>query len=187
MRFVPKKNADIRQMFRGCQRFAEERYLKSAMVVLLGEEVYLYEDRIQIEGDKIYFSFHAGKPIPPLNFAACWNCEELYPYHYITPCASSTSPPDSTYSFNLPPILFSISPSGAVHLMFDFFENDWMVGWGEGEAVIPQVKYGGKSYVETVNPGGEDNFSYGMNDDEIKKFIEPPEEKPIGKGIKRAR
>ena len=51
--FRPENNHEVRELFRGCQLFAKEKYLKSAMFVLLGEEVFLFEDRIQIVGDKV--------------------------------------------------------------------------------------------------------------------------------------
>ena len=85
--------------------------------------------------------------------------------------------------------------------MFDFFENDWMVGWNgveggereeeEGvageEALIPMIRYGGASFINAVKGEGvEEEMSWSMNSEELKDWLKP-EEKEWGKNIKKAK
>ena len=80
--------------------------------------------------------------------------------------------------------------------MFDFFENDWTVGWGGGEeegeggekVLLPMLQYGGSSFINAV--GGdekEDEFTFNKSAKEYKEWLEPEEEEEWGKNIKKAR
>jgi hypothetical protein len=70
-----------------------------------------------------------SKPLPPINFAACWNCAES-PREFIDLDQEIYAP-----QFLIPPIMLHEFDQG-YHLVLDFFRNDWMIRVDD-ERIIP--------------------------------------------------
>ena len=97
------------------------RTLFGVPLLVLNQELVINESNIKIVGDKMFFLQESNsKPLPPINFAACWNCEETPP-EFI-----DIDQQISALQFLIPPIMSHEFDQG-YHLVLDFFRNDWMV------------------------------------------------------------
>lgn len=107
--------------------------LSSASILMLGDEVFLDEERFHVHGNKLLIG--AEKPTRPLNFAAC-STYSHEPSDYVDLSETWQMP-----YLLLPPILFRRFEEG-FELMCDFFCNGWMVTQEERGAVAsPRLKW----------------------------------------------
>jgi len=87
---------------------------------VLNQELVINESNIKVVGDKMFFLQESySKPLPPINFASCWNLIE--PSDFIDVDQKISAP-----QLLIPPIILQEFDQG-YHLMLDFFRNDWMV------------------------------------------------------------
>jgi len=126
--FDPRTNDDVQGHFEATRAFSEG-LMNPAPVLMMGEEVLMDPSRITIHGDKIYVSSDAEPA--PVNFAACWNYGA--PGNFIEVDAVLEAE-----HLLIPPIPFAQS-SGCIHLMLDFFRNDWMVRRSRHTVHIPKI------------------------------------------------
>ncbi len=127
-RFEPGNSPAVREALErslGSMR----RYIEEAPVWILGQQVLLDLDRVVVEGDRVFVGADEG--LAPVNFAACWNCEESPADFIMTGSASVTLP------FMLaPPILFR-EVGGCYHLRLDLWRNGWWLDARGGTLARP--------------------------------------------------
>jgi hypothetical protein len=96
------------------------RKLFGVPLLVLNQELVIYESNLKIVGDKMFFLKGSNdKALPPINFAACWNSVE---WHEFIDVDQEISAPQLL----IPPIMLHEFDQG-YHLVLDFFRNDWMV------------------------------------------------------------
>jgi hypothetical protein len=111
------KDLDVQSVYETCCDYTR-RKLFGVPLLVLNQELVINESNIKIVGDKMFFLRGSnGKPLPPINFAACWNCET----EFIDVDQKISAP-----QFLIPPIMLHEFDQG-YHLVLDFFRNDWMV------------------------------------------------------------
>jgi hypothetical protein len=116
-----------------------------APIIMLGQEVVLNDENIQIVGDKIHLLQDIDKQaLPPLNFAACWGDVPM-PEAFITLDKEIPVP-----KLLVPPIQFHEFQQG-FQLTVDFFRNDWMVDV-DAERAVPVPILTEKPVEEEENP-----------------------------------
>ena len=100
--------------------FAEFCKAHGCALLVLNQELVMNESNIKIVGDKMFFLQGSnGKPLPPINFAACWNCD--LPRQFI-----DVDQEIIASQFLILPITLHEFDQG-YHLVLDFFRTDWMV------------------------------------------------------------
>eukprot|EP01090_Pellita_catalonica_P016096 TRINITY_DN4529_c0_g1_i1.p1 TRINITY_DN4529_c0_g1~~TRINITY_DN4529_c0_g1_i1.p1 ORF type:complete len:464 (-),score=57.42 TRINITY_DN4529_c0_g1_i1:17-1408(-) len=118
-KFEPEMCDDTCEIFyQSC--YDAKKSLLRAPILLLGDLIKIDVDRILVHGQKIYINESSDTKLPPVNFASCWNSGQS-PHDYIDLDGGYDAP-----EFNIPPILFQ-QTDDTIHLIFDFFRNDWMV------------------------------------------------------------
>jgi hypothetical protein len=147
----PWKNSDVQSIYGTCCNYTR-RKLFGVPLLVLNKEIVINESNIKIIGDKMFFLQESnGKPLPPINFAACWNCGNC-----------GETPPDfidvdqdiSAPQLLIPPIMLHEFDQG-YHLVLDFFRNDWMVKVDD-EHTIPvpiitnEIPQGEATFVSTL-------------------------------------
>lgn len=104
-----------------------------APIMLMGDEVFLDEELIQIEGNKIFIGSH--KELEPVNFAASTTYNHT-PEDYVTSPGTINAP-----YLLIPPLLFFVTDT-CYHLTCDFFRNGWMVSHSSPHAAeIPEFTW----------------------------------------------
>ena len=137
------RNDDIVRFYEEARRFTSG-LLARAPIFMMGQRIFLGEERFLVEGDKIYVS--SEERCQPVNFAACWNAGGM-PGDYIDVETSIEAP-----FLLLPPILFR-ETRGCYHLMLDFFRNSWMVRQREQRVPVPKIWPGVYDDYDGDNPG----------------------------------
>ncbi|KAK1756532.1 hypothetical protein QBC47DRAFT_343414 [Echria macrotheca] len=125
-------SADVAAEYTKCLGFCTHR-LRSAPILLLGNNITLNESQIERVDDKIFF--YSDRPrTTRINFAACWGDAAVGAELYIT---SHKEIP--ALRLLIPPVLVREYPDegGGVQLVLDFFRNDWMVSSVDDSRVIP--------------------------------------------------
>ena len=113
------KNSDVQSVYKTCCDYTR-RKLFGVPLLVLNQELVINESNIKIVGDKMFFLKGSnGKPLPPINFAACWNSEESHEFINVDQEISAPQ-------LLIPPIMLHEFDQG-YHLVLDFFCNDWMV------------------------------------------------------------
>jgi hypothetical protein len=113
------KNSDVQSVYATCCDYTR-RKLFGAPLLVLSHELVINESNIKIVGDNMFFLKGSNsKPLPPINFAACWNCAEP-PREFIDLDQEIHAP-----QFLIPPIMLHEFDQG-YHLVLDFSRNDWM-------------------------------------------------------------
>ncbi|KAH8896193.1 hypothetical protein GQ53DRAFT_622265, partial [Thozetella sp. PMI_491] len=127
--FNPWKNADVVDMYEMCWEHARTE-LYGAPLLIFGGEAVINKENVRVEGDKISFLVReGGKPLPPVNFAACWG-DLPFPDDYIGVGQEIPTP-----KLLVPPIQVREHEEG-FHLLLDFFRNDWVVDV-DGDRTLP--------------------------------------------------
>jgi hypothetical protein len=110
-------------------------------LLVLDQELVINESHIKIVADKIYFlEGPNGKPIAPINFAACWG--GALPEAFIALNELVSVP-----RLLIPPLMWHESDHG-YQLVLDFFRNDWMVRVDDDRTIpVPVI---------SNDPNGED-------------------------------
>ncbi|KAH8660515.1 hypothetical protein BX600DRAFT_514115 [Xylariales sp. PMI_506] len=109
---------EVRKVYDTCCTYTKKKIFGTPLVIL-NREVLLNEDRIKVSGDKLYFlRGKQDRPLPPINFAACWNGVE--PTAFI-----GLDKKIAALELLLAPIQFCDHDQG-FQLMVDFFRNDWV-------------------------------------------------------------
>jgi hypothetical protein len=142
--FNPWKSKDVMEIFDKCCNYTRGKML-CAPIIMLGQEVVLNDENIQIVGDKIHLLQDIDKQaLPPLNFAACWGDVPM-PEAFITLDKEIPVP-----KLLVPPIQFHEFQQG-FQLTVDFFRNDWMVDV-DAERAVPVPILTEKPVEEEENP-----------------------------------
>ncbi|MFT4974965.1 MAG: hypothetical protein ACI8S6_000848 [Myxococcota bacterium] len=127
--FEPSRNDEVLGFFSSAQAILRP-LLEGAPVLMMGREVLLNAERFVVRGDMLHVL--TDKAPAPVNFAACWN-DETVGANYVEVEATLEAPVAL-----VPPIRFYRSAKG-IHLMLDFFRNDWMVARREHALPIPRI------------------------------------------------
>jgi hypothetical protein len=125
------RNADIADLYARTQAWARRR-IADAPITVMGQELFLDLDKIQIRGGKIHFL--SDEALTPLNFAACWN-DGSGAHNFIDVEVEVDAP-----QLLVPPIPYR-SVDGVHHLMLDLFRNSWMVSYASREIPVPKIHH----------------------------------------------
>ena len=110
----------VLKTYEQCRAYTRQKVLETP-VLLLKNEIVLNESNIKIERDKVFFlKGPQDDPIPPVNFAACWN-EGTDPAMFVGLDQEIPAP-----QLLIPPLLFAEFEQG-YRFCLDFFRNDWVV------------------------------------------------------------
>ncbi|MEL6346468.1 MAG: hypothetical protein AAFV53_25380 [Myxococcota bacterium] len=112
------------------------RLLGPAPIMLLGQEVFLDERRIVIEGDKIHVL--SDEPMQPVHFAAVQSWTPT-PEAFVGTEVTLHAP-----YWLIPPMVWR-RVRGCWHLRLDFFRNGWMVRVAHQEINIPFIDDSGRA------------------------------------------
>jgi hypothetical protein len=158
--FNPWKSKDVMEIYDKCCNYTLGK-IRCAPIIMLGSEVLLNDDNIQVVGDKIHILQDVSRdPPPPLNFAACW-CDAPMPEAFITLDKEIPAP-----RLLVPPILFHEFEQG-FELTVDFFRNSWMVSVDGGRTVpVPVVT------VRPVDEGDNPFFEKLVGSDGAEEVLE---------------
>src|SRR5262249_20769573 len=130
--YDPSKDKRVLRIFEKCADYTRRKLL-GVPLVIANRKLIIHESNVKVEGDKIHFlQGPSAEPLPPINFAACWNNEER-PIEYI-----GVAKKVETLRLLIPPINFVESEDG-FHLVLDFFRNDWMIEVKENRLPIPRI------------------------------------------------
>lgn len=107
------------------------REIEHAAIMMMGQEVFLDRERFIVEEDRVYVL--TEQPLRPVHFAAMswW---EVEPEDFIDVEVTVEAP-----YLLVPPILYK-RRENCIHLMFDFFRNNWMVTSRERTIEIPSIR-----------------------------------------------
>jgi hypothetical protein len=121
------KNVEVRESYETCCQYTRDKIL-GVPILLFGQKVVINESNIKIFGDKMYFLKGSNEsPIPPINFAACWN--DVSTLEFIDIDQEIGAP-----QLLIPPIIFHEFDQG-YHFVLDLFRNDWMLEVNDGHKI----------------------------------------------------
>ena len=122
--------AEVIELLVECQA-AAWREIEHAAIMMMGQEVFLDRERFIVEEDRVYVL--TEQPLRPVHFAAMswW---EVEPEDFIDTEVTVEAP-----YLLVPPILYK-RRENCIHLMFDFFRNNWMVTSRERTIEIPSIR-----------------------------------------------
>lgn len=126
------RSEDVMQLYRDCCKYTRKAVFGRPLL-MLGQELATNESGIVVWSDKIFFLVESnGKPLPPINFAACWN--GMSPEQFIDIDGEINAP-----RLLIPPLVWHQFDEG-YHIVLDFFHNDWMVRVDDEETIpIPVI------------------------------------------------
>ncbi|KAJ4318024.1 hypothetical protein N0V84_007078 [Fusarium piperis] len=130
--FNPWKNNEVMDAYDACCEYSREK-LFGAPLLILDQEIVINEDNIKIFNDQVFF-LHSkdGKPLPRINFAACW-ADDTLPSEFVVAGEEIEAP-----GIIVPPLTFHEFAQG-YQFSLDFFRNDWMVKLEEQTIPLPDV------------------------------------------------
>jgi hypothetical protein len=129
--FDPTRHKEIIDVYKDAQAFAQA-HLMPAPILMMGEEIFLDESKLVVEGDKIHIL--GDRAVAPVNFAACWNWGGG-PLDWL----GVETKLNAVHAL-VPPITFR-DRDGCWHLSFDFFRNGWMVRQKQVTIPIPKIRF----------------------------------------------
>jgi hypothetical protein len=135
----------LNRYYHTCRAYSEQKLRDSTMLLnWLGNDIILNEDSFVVEGDKVYVLNKTNANTTTdqpnrnrVNFAACWNSGCMDSYVSVVESIPSKL-------LLVPPIPFRSVVEGGqqrVHLMLDFFQNNWSVTMRDREIPIPDLEY----------------------------------------------
>ncbi|KAF7554985.1 hypothetical protein G7Z17_g2521 [Cylindrodendrum hubeiense] len=131
--FNPWKSVNVMEAYDLCCDYTRKS-LFEAPLLLFNQEIVINDANIELIGDKIFIlRKRDGRPIPRINFAACWG-DEPSPPEFVA-VGEEIAAPDLL----IPPITLNESPQG-YKLGLDFFRNDWMVKVDDNHSIpVPDL------------------------------------------------
>ncbi|RMJ08174.1 hypothetical protein CDV36_012215 [Fusarium kuroshium] len=158
--FNPWKNKEIMDAYDACCDYSREK-LFGAPLLILDQEIVINEENIKILNDKVFFlRSKDGKPLPRINFAACWNDDTL-PSEYVLAGEEIEAP-----GITVPPLTFHEFTQG-YQFSLDFFRNDCMVKVDEQTIPLPDVS-------ERPDPDGEFRMRVDDPSEKMQQLFDNP-------------
>ncbi|RSL43162.1 hypothetical protein CEP54_015194 [Fusarium duplospermum] len=158
--FNPWKNNEIMDAYEACCDYSLKK-LFGAPLLILDQEIVINGENIKVVNDKVFFlRSKDGKPLPRINFAACWNDDTL-PSEYVL-VGEEIEAPDII----VPPLTFHEFTEG-YQFSLDFFRNDWMVKADEQTIPLPDVS-------ERPEPDGEFRIRVDDPSEKMQQLFDHP-------------